>query len=78
MEKECEKIDGNINTPKGHTKIKTKVDASCNVFCIMCLIILWSMQSIACSYSKCVGMCLKRVVAISSADRTGEGVSGKT
>lgn len=57
MEKECERIDGDEvkNDPpviinKGRTKIKTKVDASCNVFCIMYLIFpLWSLQSIVCT-----------------------------
>lgn len=42
VEKECERIDGNVvkNDPPaiiniGHPKIKTKVDASCNVLCIL-------------------------------------------
>lgn len=42
MDKECEKIDGNIvrndqpaTVNLGHPKIKTKVDTSCNALCIV-------------------------------------------
>lgn len=64
VEKECERIDGNvvkndrsaiINT--GHPKIKTKVDASCNV---LSLTIPINFVVIVLS---CVGMCLNCVVS---------------
>lgn len=64
MDKEYERIDGNVvkNDPpviinKGHPKVKTKVDASCNVFCIMHFIfILWSLQRIV--YTLVVWVCV--------------------
>lgn len=69
VEKECEEIDRNsvkndpaaiINT--GHPKIKTKVDASCNVFCIAAHI-YFVVRAKHCVYLSCVGMCLKCVVS---------------
>lgn len=49
MEKECERIDRNVTEKdppviinNGQLKINTRVDASCNVLCIMHVIfVLW-------------------------------------
>ena len=57
MEKECESIDRNVTEKdppviinNGQPKINTKVDASCNVLCIMHVIfVLWQCWHIVCT-----------------------------
>lgn len=55
VEKECERIDGNVinNDPpaiinKAPANLKTEVEASCNVFCVTPLILVLSVRSCVC------------------------------
>lgn len=91
VEKECEKIDGDVdkNDPpaiinSGYPKIKTDVDAACNVFCIgsfiCCVGIIKHTVFQVCF--KSIQVCLCNMYGlpynISRAVTTGEAPSGKS